>query len=221
MPQYIVDDWEYVTLTSSEISGSLILPTAISGSVESEIIDLTSKHTGLTAIYVDAFDVDIYYITDTSTEWTLAEPTLLTEHILIPFGGQFCTQYDIAYLENLQTEVAYRQGEELNPSNLVGFARVGYSTIDDGTYTEAPILDGIFVENNYVRISNESLLPARTNISVVYKPTIPVLSGIGRYLVLKVIFKSMDSYLSSITVDFKLNTFINVMHGVPTFYRRI
>ena len=221
MPQYIVDDWEYVTLTSSEVSESLILPTAVSGSVESEIIDLTSKHAGLTALYVDGFDVDVYYATDDSTDWILAEPVLLTEHILIPFAGQFCTSYDIAFLENLQTEVAYRQGEELNQSNLVGFARVGYSTIDDGTYTESPILDGIFVENNYVKISNESLLPARTNISVVYKPTIPVLAGIGRYLILKVIFKSMDSYLSRITVDFKLNTFVNVMHGVPTFYRRV
>lgn len=221
MPNYVVDNWEYVTLTDSVVSGSLVVPTSISGSVESEIIDLTSKHTGLTAIYVDGFNIDIYYGTDDSSDWTLIEPTLLTEHILIPFDGQFCTSYNIAYIDNLQTEVDYRHGEKLNPSNLVGFARVGYSTIDDETYVEAPILDGIFISDNFVRISDASLLPARTNISIVYQPTIPVLTGVGRYLVLKVIFKSMDSYLSSITVDFKLNTFANVMHGVPTFYRRV
>ena len=221
MPNYIVNNWEYGTLTDASVSGSLIVPTAISGSLVSETIDLTSKHTGLTALYVDGFNVDVYYATDNSDDWILADQDMLVEHILIPFGGQFCTAYDIAYLENLQTEVEYRKGAVLNASNLVGFARVGYSTIDDATYTESPILDGIFIEGNYVRIADSSLLPARTNISVVYKPTIPVLADVGRYLVLKVIFKSSDAYLSSITVDFKLNTFANVMMGIPTFYRRI
>ncbi len=221
MPQYIVNNWEYVTLTDSSVSGSNIVPTQVSGSVLSEIIDLSSKHTGLTALIVDGFDVDIYYATEGDTEFTLATPVLLTEHILTAFAGELCTSYDIAYIENLQTEVDYRHGEELNPSNLVGFARVDYSTVDDGTYTEAPILDGIFVEGNFIRIANSALMPAHTNMSIVYLPTIPVITGIGRYLLIKVIFKSIDSYLASITVDFKLNTFTNVMNGVPTFYRRV
>lgn len=221
MPQYTVNNWEYITLINASVSGSLVVPTAVSGSFLSEMIDLTSRHTGLTSITVDGFNVDVYYATDGDTGWTLAEPTLLTEHILTAFDGEICTAYDIAYIENLQTEVDYRHGEELNPSNLVGFAKVGYSTIDDGTYSEAPILDGIFVENNYIRLADKTLIPGRTNISIVYLPTIPVISGIHRYLLLKVIFKSIDAYVSSITVDFKLNTFNSVMSGVPTFYRRI
>ena len=221
MPEYTVNDWEYVTLTDSSVSGSLVVPTAVSGSLISEYIDLTSKHVGDVALYIDGFDLELYYATNYDTDWTLVEPALRTEYILTAFDGEFSTEYDIAYIDNLQTEVAYRQGAELNPSNLVGFAKVGYSTIDDGTYTEAPILDGIFVENNFVRIADPTLLPARTNIAITYKPMIPVLTDVQRHLILKAIFKSMDSYLSGITVDFKLNTFVNVMSGVPTFYRRI
>ena len=221
MPNYVVNNWEYVTLTDASVSGSLIVPTAVSGSLISEYIDLTSRHVGDVALYIDGFDVDVYYATNYDTDWKLAEPIERTEYILTAFAGEFSTEFDIAYIENLQTEVAYRQGEELNPSNLVGFAKVGYSTIDDGTYTESPILDGIFVLNNFVRIADATLMPAHTNIAVQYTTTIPVLTDVQRHLIFKVIFKSMDAYLSSITVDFKLNTFTNVMAGVPTFYRRI
>lgn len=221
MPNYIVNNWEYVTLTDSSVSGSVIAPTSISGSCVSEYIDLTSKHVGDVAFYVDGFDVDLYYATNYDTDWKLATPTARTEYILTAFDGEFSTEFDIAYINNLQTEVAFRQGAELNPSNLIGFAKVDYSTIDDGTYTESPILDGIFIENNFVRIADPTLLPARTNIAITYIPRYPVVTDVQRHLIMKVIFKSMYSYLSSITVDFKLNTFVNVMSGVPTFYRRI
>lgn len=222
MPTYNVNNWDYCTLTDAEVYESMVIPSLANGTLVSEVIDLTPKHTGLTALYINGHDIDVYYITNYSTDWTLVQATPLTEHILTTFDGVFCTGYDINYIKNLQRETDYRKGEELPQSNVVGFAKIDQSIIGGSSTTNTnSLIDNIFIENNYVKIYNTSMLPARTNISIVYVPTYPVLDGIGRYLVLKVIFKSMDSYLIDITIDFKLNTQLNVLAGVPTFYRRI
>ena len=220
MPTHTIDDYNYWTLTDSTYISGSIYPDVVSGSVVTEVIDLTERHRDAVAVSYAGFDIDVYYMTDFSTDWVLCTTPQLTECILIPFAGEINTAYDIAYIENLQFESDYRAGEILNRSGQVGFAKVNYSTIYDGT-EETSILTNIFVEDNYIRIGDPSILPARSNITIVYTPRTLVLTDVSRYIIFKVIFKSFDSYLSSITIDFKLDTYHNMCKNMPVFYRRV
>lgn len=223
MPDYTFNDWEYVSLTNAAVNDTtaFIYPSgSISGSVITDVLDLGQDHAGPTMITVNGLDLQVYYKTEDSTDWVLCDRLSRTEHILIPFEGEINTEFDIAFIENLQFERAYRQGEELNLDNLVGYARVDYSTVSMGEEADN-ILTGALVVGNHIKLATASDLPARSNISIVYIPKQFVFDDIGRYLQIKVIFKSFDSHLESIKVDFRYRTFENLKMGTPTFYRRI
>ena len=67
MPTYDVNNWDYCTLTDAEVYESMVIPSLANGTLVSEVIDLTPKHAGLTALYIDGHDIDVYYITNYST----------------------------------------------------------------------------------------------------------------------------------------------------------
>lgn len=221
MPMYTVNDWDYSLLTNvMETDGVLTTSGSISGSVITEIVAFGDNHAGPTMITIDGMDVDVYYMTDLSTDWILCTPTERTEYILTSFDGEIYTEFDIDYITNLQFEDAYRRGEVLTFGNEVGYARVNYSTISTGEEV-TNVLTGSLIQNNSIKLADVSLIPARSNIAIVYTPKNFVLDNIGNFLLLKVIFKSFDSYLAGINIEFRYNTYENILYNVPAFYRRI